>query len=158
MRLLLFLLLFLFSLCLYSQHANDSITTGKSFLSTVYKKKEKILTPNEMLLIMNEYPQAYDMMQQAKNNYDAAMITSIIGGFCMGFPIGTRLAGGEFSWPLFIVGTGFTIASIPLSSGYHKHARDAVKIYNNKIVSDQVSMVALKIGAINNGFGFIVIF
>ena len=61
-----------------------------------------------------------------------ATILSFIGGFMVGWPIGSALSGKEPNWAIAAAGGGFVLIAIPLNSAYKRHAREAVKIYNRE--------------------------
>jgi hypothetical protein len=90
----------------------------------------KLLKPKEVLAIMDGSPEAYAVYKKAKSNYDASQVIGYAAGFMIGYPLGTAFAGGDPQWGLAAGGVGLLLISIPLSTAYKKHARNAVALYN----------------------------
>jgi len=130
MKKLLFVLIIVsFSFNSFCQTKNDTITIYKN----KYSLNGKFLTPRQMVNLFKDYPDAYNEMKIAKNNYDGATAIGYIAGFCIGYPLGQALAGGKPTWAMTGVGVGLIFIGIPLSSAYNKHAKSAIKLYNSKI-------------------------
>jgi hypothetical protein len=130
MKKLLFIIIIVsFSFNSFCQTKNDTITIYKN----KYSLNGKSLTPKQMMILFKDYPDAYNEMKIAKNNFDCATALSYISGFCIGYPLGQFLAGGEPTWAMAGVGVGLIFIEIPLASAYNKHTKSAIKLYNSKI-------------------------
>jgi hypothetical protein len=97
-------------------------------------------------------------MQLAKKNYDAGAVFSFVGGFMVGWPCGTALAGGDPEWALAGVGAGLIAISIPFSTAYVKHTKNAVSLYNDGLTSVKEDVAQIKFGMTNGGIGLKVTF
>ncbi|MDX2432250.1 MAG: hypothetical protein QNK35_15035, partial [Bacteroides sp.] len=75
------------------------------------------------------------LMKQAKGNLNASGFLGFAGGFLIGLPIGTGLAGGDPLWILAAPGAVFLFLAIPLSISSKKHIVEAVGIYNSDLTS-----------------------
>lgn len=117
------------SLLSYGQSSTDTI----SIVKNKYLLQGQPQKPRQLLNLMQNYPDAYLEMRKAKSNYDAASVFGFIGGFCIGYPLGQALAGGEPTWALAGVGAGMLVISIPLSNAYNKRAKNAIRMYNSEI-------------------------
>jgi hypothetical protein len=104
-------------------------------LGTVFQQNGVNLTPKRLLEVTASNPEAYAEMKMAKNNFDAGSVVGFAGGFLLGWPVGTALAGGDPEWIMAGIGAGLLVISIPLSGAYKKHAMNAVNIYNTGISS-----------------------
>jgi len=111
------------------QSPSDSIQIKKR-LGPVFQQNGRNLTPNQLLNITKSNPEAYAEMKIANTNYITSLFFQLPGGFLIGYPIGTAIAGGNANWTLAAVGAGLLVVAIPLISGYNKHATNAVNIYN----------------------------
>lgn len=155
-KLLIPLLFMLVALNSFGQDQADSIQVKKA-LGTIYLQHGKRLRPNQLLDITYSNSQAYSEMKIAKNNYDAGAIFGFAGGFLIGWSIGGAIGGQDFDWTLAGVGAGLTAISIPFSAAFNRHAKKAVKIYN-----DGLKPVAyhpqLRIGVNHNGVGLTMVF
>ncbi|MDB5012543.1 MAG: hypothetical protein JWQ25_745 [Daejeonella sp.] len=112
----------------FGQTKPDSIQTKKAF-STFYLQNGKILSPKQLLKTTETNPESYKEMKIAKSNADIGQVFSFSGGFLVGYSLG-GVIGGKPNWTPALIGGGLIIASIPFSSAYAKHAKAAVKIYN----------------------------
>ncbi len=64
----------------------------------------KTMEPNE---------QAYKEIKAAQSTYTLAIIVGGVGGFMVGWPLGTALSGGEPNWIFAGIGAGLIVISIP---------------------------------------------
>lgn len=141
----------------YGQNKSDSIEIKKA-LGTIFRQNGKNLTPRQLLDITQSNTEAYKEMKIAKSNYDIGLVFGFAGGFLVGWPLGTAIAGGEPNWTLAGIGAGLILVSIPFSTAYTKHAKNAVNLYNNGLKSTGLNNVDFKIGLTYNGIGVKVIF
>jgi hypothetical protein len=116
-----------FSFNVLAQTPNDTILLQRKS----YVFRGQVLTPNDMLQLMKDNPSAYQLMKQAKNNNNAVLALSTIGGVFVGFPLGQALGGGKPDWALAAVGGGFWLLSIPFGVAYREKSKVAVQLYNN---------------------------
>jgi hypothetical protein len=97
---------------------------------------------------------AYQLMKKSRQNNTLASIMGVAGGFLVGWPLGTMVAGGEPNWTMAIVGGAISIASMPISNRAKKQATEAVDIYNNKITFHKPTKGPLYFVVNGNGVGF----
>lgn len=138
---------------MFGQNGSDSIAVVNR-LGPVFRQNGTTLTPNKLLEITKSNQEAFSEMKIAKNNYTAGMIFQLPGGFLIGYPLGTAVAGGDPNWTLAAIGAGFVVISIPFISAYNKHAGNAVSIYNKGLRYSTVVRPELKFGITCNGPGF----
>lgn len=96
--------------------------------------------------------EAFKEFKRAKSNYDAGQVLGFIGGFLIGWPLGTALGGGDPQWGLAGGGAALLLASIPLNSGFKKHAQRALTIYNGRPVSRRQASVRFRFYGYGGGF------
>ena len=120
----------LFSLQVFSQ--SGDITYEKTFGGLKFYQHGQVLRPKQMLNKMSGNQVAYDYMKKAKTNYDVAQVLGGIGGFMVGWPIGTAIGGGEPNWTMAAIGGGIVLLALPLNHGFNKNAKKAVGSYNDK--------------------------
>jgi len=137
---------------LFGQNRPDSITVINR-LGPVFQQNGKTLTPNKLLEITKSNQEAFSEMKTAKSNYTASMIFQLPGGFLIGYPLGTAMAGGDPNWTLAAIGAGLVVISIPFISAYNKHARKAVSAYNNGLRYSTLVRPDLRFGITCNGLG-----
>jgi hypothetical protein len=95
-----------------------------------FESDGRTLKPREVLTLMESNEQAHASFKKAKANYDAGQTFGFIGGFLVGWPLGTAIGGGDPQWGLAAAGGALILASIPFQSAFRKHARTAVGLYN----------------------------
>ncbi len=111
---------------------NTKIEIIKRPLGTIFQQDGKVLAPKQIMKITQSNPEAYEEMRKAKSNYNISQLFATVGGFLIGWPLGTAIGGGEPDWALAGVGASFVLISIPFGSTYTKHASKAVNLYNQK--------------------------
>ena len=121
-------IIFLFATSNFAQ--TDSIRMKKVFGGYNYFQNNQGLTVKQLGTVLQANPEASKLFQQAKPNGTAATIFGVAGGFLVGWPIGTAIAGGNPSWELAGIGAGLIVVSIPFSSAFNKKTKEAVSIYN----------------------------
>ncbi|HEY3405176.1 MAG TPA: hypothetical protein VGK59_17450 [Ohtaekwangia sp.] len=114
----------------FSQSTEGNIEMHKSFWGVTFKQDGRQLRPRQVLDIMKDNPEAYAEFKKAKTNYDAGSAFAFVGGFLIGWPLGTAIGGGDPEWGLAAAGAGVLLFTIPFNSGFKKHARNAITIYN----------------------------
>jgi len=114
----------------FGQTATDSISMKKVFGGYRFYQGEQMLNMNQLVNTMKPNDQAYRQIKSAQASFTLAAIMSGVGGFMVGWPIGTALGGGEPNWTLAGVGAGLIVVSIPISQSFNKKAKQAVELYN----------------------------
>ncbi|MFN0016090.1 MAG: hypothetical protein ACKVU2_16225 [Saprospiraceae bacterium] len=136
----------------FCQTQTDSIEVRKAF-GTVFRYKGKNLSPKQLHEMVASIPEANQSMEKARSNYTTANIFGFIGGFLVGWPLGTAIGGGDPNWGLAGIGAGFIVLSIPFSSAYNKHAKNAVNLYNSGPKHTGLPETELHIGMTDHGMG-----
>jgi hypothetical protein len=137
-------------ICSFGQSKSDSIQIKQRL---VFQQNGKNLTLNQLSQITQTNKEASAEMKLAKTNYNASLFFQIPGGFLIGYPLGTALAGGKANWTLAAIGAGLIVVAIPLISAYNKHARNAVAIYNKGLKSSTLIQSNIKFGLTFKGIG-----
>ncbi|MFV0390520.1 MAG: hypothetical protein ACK5KP_01325 [Paludibacteraceae bacterium] len=114
----------------YGQNPSDSISTKKVFGGYQFYQGEQILNMNQLANIIKPNEQAYKQIKSARLINTTTMILSYAGGFMIGWPIGTAIAGGDPSWIMAGIGAGLIAVAIPISMSSGKKAKQAVDIFN----------------------------
>lgn len=152
----------LLTLCTYftlGQSQNDSIFIEKVFDGQRYYHGENLISMKELVNILKVNEHAYKEIRSARTSQTIAMILSFTGGFMIGWPIGTSLAGGDPQWEIAAIGLGVVIVSIPINISHRKKAARAIDIYNSglQISSEQNKgdlRMSLSTGSIGINFRF----
>jgi len=128
--LLFFALLFVCS-TIFGQTNSDSITVKNVFGGCKFFQNDKQLTMLQVGNILQQNELAYKEFNKAKSNNTIASIIGGIGGFMIGYPLGTAMGGGKANWTMAGIGAGLVLVSIPITNNYKKQAKNAIDTFNN---------------------------
>jgi hypothetical protein len=109
---------------------NDSITMKKVVGGYHFFQGEERLTVNQLVKAMKTNNEAYSLVKSAQSNNTIASVIGGVGGFMVGWTLGTALGGGEPNWAVAGVGAGLIVVSIPISHSFNKKVKKAVETYN----------------------------
>ncbi|OAN61812.1 hypothetical protein A8B79_05165 [Balneola sp. EhC07] len=144
----------LFSSGLIFGQANESLTVKTSFFSGIkFEHNGNNLNFDETLSLVDQNEQAATYLRMSKNQATTSTIVGAIGGFFIGWPVGTAIGGGEPNWNLFYVGAGIAVISIPIYNSAVKNARRGVNEYNsglatlNSTIQNQLTFTITSSGA-----------
>ncbi|MGB1295728.1 MAG: hypothetical protein ACPG6V_09625 [Flavobacteriales bacterium] len=110
----------------------------------------KLVGIKELSEITSSHKIANDFALKAKTNKGFSDVFGGVGGFLVGWSIGTKIGGGEFNNSLFYTGLGVIAVGIPFSIGMTKNAKKSVEAYNG---NTGVSSVQYSFIANSNGLG-----
>jgi hypothetical protein len=120
-------LLFFSAVILNAQTGGDIVMK-----KTKFYEDNRLLKPKDVLSRMQVDEEAYKTFKKAKANYDAGQAMGFVGGFLIGWPVGTAFGGGDPEWGLAGAGAALVIGSLPLMASFKKHSKNALSIYNAK--------------------------
>ncbi len=128
----------------------DTIQIKKSGGDTRFVLNGKRLTPRQLSAATRSNPATHAEMKIARSDHAMGSILGFAGGFLAGYQLGTLIRGGEPNWVVAGTGVGLIGLSLPLSSGYTRHARKAVQIYNAGQGATNVPGVNVRAGFASN--------
>ena len=82
----------------FAQVDSDSISMKKVFGGYQFYQGGQRLNMKQLVNTMKPDPLAYEQIRSAKSSYNLAMVFSYAGGFMIGWPLGTAIAGGDPEW------------------------------------------------------------
>lgn len=141
----------------FAQSTPDTIEVKKT-LGTVFRQNGRNLTPRQLLDITQSNPEAYQKMQKARSNHQVGSVIGFAGGLLVGSTLGTIIGGGEANWTLAGIGAGLIGVSVPFSSAYTRHAKEAVKIYNAGSKKTGMRTINLRFAMTGRGMAIKMIF
>ena len=151
------LILILLTVCLsftFGQTLSDSITIKKAFGGYHFYHGGKRLNMSQLVKTMEPNEQAYKEIKAAQSTYTLATIIGGAGGFMVGWPLGTAVAGGEPNWILAGIGAGLVVVSIPISQKYNRQAKSAVDSFNGGLKTSSFwDKTELRFAMTGNGIG-----
>ncbi|MEN8201366.1 MAG: hypothetical protein ABFS28_02140 [Bacteroidota bacterium] len=151
-NLVLFIFFSAISISLFAQ--SDSIVATKAFGGYRFEQNGEFLNGKALLQRMEVDQEAYAMMKRAKSNSDIASVLGFAGGFMIGWPLGTAIAGGDPNWVLAGIGAGCLAIGIPLSIQASKGMFQAVELYNSNLNGTYFEQgLLLRLGVATGGVG-----
>ncbi len=145
------LLFFCFSVS-FGQTSSDQITMKKAFGGYKFFQGDSRLNMSQLVKTMKSDAQAYEEIKAAQSTYTWASIVGFAGGFMVGWPLGTAIAGGEPNWAMAGIGAGLIVVAIPISSKFNKQAKNAVDTFNRGL-STRSFWDKAELGFVYNGNG-----
>jgi len=138
---------------LKAQTPSDSVYIYKSFLGYKFIQHEERLNFNQLPDVLDENQEAFLLIKKAKTNNIVSSIIGGIGGFMIGWQLGTAIVGGEPNWTLAAVGGGLVVVSIPIYSKSMGQTLRAVDLYNAGLGTNS-RRPKLNLRFVRHGFGF----
>lgn len=133
----------------FSQSENTPLAIKRS--PENYPANQKLnISPKQLLTLTRNNAAAYQEAQIARNNHSIGSTIGFIGGFFIGYPLGTVISGDKPNWAIAGVGGLLFVSSIPFHVGYSTHAAKAVKIYNEDIKPISQHKVDINLGIAAN--------
>lgn len=133
----------------------QKIEVEKVLLGYKYTQNGNPMSMKDLVKTMEPNQQAFSLIKKAQLNNTFASIIGFVGGFLIGWPIGTAIRGDKANWTLAGIGAGIAAIGIPFSSSANKQARQAVELYNSSFNSASFYKLnsKFKIVASGNGIG-----
>ena len=103
-----------------------------TFSCTFYQNNNE-LNPMSMFGVLEKHPEAEAYANSARLYTYASVGTSAVGGFLIGYPIGSALAGGDFNTPMFASGVGAILVSFTLGVVANSKLSNAVSEFNQTL-------------------------
>jgi len=120
-----------------------------------YTLNNENLTLDKMAAIMQNNALATEYLKSAKGSMGFATVLGYVGGFLIGYPIGTAIGGGKPTWVLAAVGCGLIVIDIPIVSSANKNVRKAVNAYNHEEMATRIEKYDIRLGMNQNGMGLV---
>ena len=149
---LVFCILFVGITDLFSQNQTDSLEM-ETIIGTVFRQNDIVLTPKNVLVVMQLNEQAYNEMSIAISCRNSGFVLGMGGGFAVGFSIGRVISGREPNWVLAGLGVAGIVGSFALDSAFTTHARKAVDIYNSGLNPVSSRYPVFNLAVSGNGLG-----
>lgn len=138
---------------------NDSITLKSTFGGYQVFQGEKQLNMTQLSNLLASNEVAFSKLKSAKSTNLIASILGGVGGYLIGYPIGTALAGGQANWKMAGIGAGLAVIAIPISISANNNIKNAIKIYNGSLrTSSFFEKSELKFAMTENGIGLVLNF
>lgn len=149
-----FLLLFL-SNCSFAQTKGPDLSFKNGFFGWQFKKGEEKLKPAQVADLLKANPEASALFSSGRTSYTVSSVVGSIGGFMLGYTVGTSLGGGKANWTIGAIGAGIAVASIPLSVSATKKVRKAIALYNEGPKTGFLHRGEWRMNFTGNGLGLV---
>ena len=130
-KIILLLMIAVISTASYSQKIDTEKTSG----GYKFTQNGNKLSFSQLVDAMKNDQEAYALAKSAKSNYIASQVVGGVGGFVVGWNLGTAIGGGKPNWTIAGMGAALIIVSIPITSNSIKKMKKAVDHYNSNITS-----------------------
>ena len=130
-----------------------SIEMRKGFWGTTYWKDNSKISNIEFKETLKQNPAAFAEFKKAQTNKTFSTLFSSVGGFLIGWPIGTAAGGGDANWAMAGVGAGLVLVAIPFEMAFNKRAKNAVNTYNNGLGKSSWRKPQVSLGFTQHGMG-----
>lgn len=130
-----------------------TIEIRKNFWGTTYRQNDQKLSGADLMNKLKENPVALREMKKARTNQAFSTIFSGVGGFMIGWPLGTAAGGGDANWTMAGIGAGLIVAAIPFEIAFSKRARNAINTYNSGLGKSSWRRPQLNLGFTRHGMG-----
>ena len=137
----------------FSQSGTGTIEMKQSFFGTTFTQNGKILKMKDLLSVMQPNETAYAYMKKARNKNTVGSIFGGVGGFLVGYTLGTAIGGKDPKWAVAGVGAGLIGAGVLFSVDAGKNAKRAVNTYNQSLQNSNAKTVKLEAIYAANGAG-----
>lgn len=137
---------------LSAQTANDTISMVKRDNGRMaYMMGGIPLLPIQLEDVMYDYPESMSYLQKAKTNQVASLVFAGVGGYLVGYPIGTAIGGGEANWSMAAIGLVVAGISFVFDGASKANVKNAVEAYNRSVNKKNAP---LSFGFTNYGIGW----
>lgn len=118
----------------FSQSASsrDSIdmVNGNGFTGPRFYKGNTRITMSQVNQLIGQNPQALPYLTKSKTNNIVAIGLGLVGGFFVGYQLGSLLAGKKINGALMGTGIGLIGISIPFGISGSRNLKKALSVYN----------------------------
>jgi len=111
----------------------QKINKSKRLGSYVFEQNGKKLNANALLQALSSNKNAYNLASSGKGQYNLGNVLGAIGGFGIGWPIGSALGGGEPNWLMAGGGLVLAIAGITVNNKGAQKFSQAIDMYNSEL-------------------------
>ena len=156
-KLLFFIVVIIFYLS--PNYGQSPITMEKKLGGYMFYQDSQMLNMSQLVNIMQSNQEASIEIKKAKSSSAWSSVFACAGGFMIGWPLGTAIAGGNPEWAMAGIGAGLVVIAIPIASKATKQAKNAVNIYNNGLSANSIfNNIELKCHFTGNGIGLVLNF
>jgi len=142
----------------FGQTTSDSLTIQTIPGGCKVYQENRQLTLSQLAIAVQTNDIAYQQVKKAQSNNTISSILGGIGGFMIGYPLGTALGGGQPNWTMFGIGAGIAVISIPISIKCVKQVKSSVDIYNGGLRKINQPTTEFKLGMSGNGMAITMTF
>lgn len=119
--------------CLIISCTAQKIDVEKAFGGYKFTQNGELLKMNQLADKVSGNFESRKLMRSAKSKIGISSVLSGIGGFLIGWPIGTAIGGGEPNWIMAAGGVVLAGIGFPIGSKGYKQVREAVRLHNKSL-------------------------
>lgn len=153
-RFIFLIIMFTCIMTTFSQNSTDSIKIVRFNNSSSYQQAGRVLKSSDFKYILSANKTSLKYFRKAQTLGGFSSAFNYVGGFCIGYPIGYAIKGGQMNWSLFSMGCGFVMLAIPISIASNHKLKMAIDNYNSNLKPETVlNQLDVKLGCTQNGIG-----
>lgn len=134
---------------------SDSIVAVKALIGHTYYYQGERISYSELNEILATNPVSRQQSLEAQPIYVLSQIISGVGGFCVGWELGSIVTGTSSGGVLLLFGAGLIGISLPIYSRYCKKIEQALDIYNSSKRTAKIEKPQnLHVGLNSSGISF----
>lgn len=137
----------------FSQTNNQPLTFKDGFFGWQFRKGEQKLKAGEVAGLLQANPEAARLFSSARSGYTVASVIGGIGGFMLGYTLGSLLGSDDPNWTVGGIGAGLTVVSLPISIGATGKAKKAIAMYNEGPKTGAAQSTGWQLTFTGNGLG-----
>ena len=115
----------------YAQDSRDPITMRKIFGGYQFYQGGTRLNMTQLTRVVEQNAEAYKLAKSARSNVIYSSIIGGVGGFMLGWNLGTAIGGGNPNRWVAGAGAGLIVVSIPINNTAMRQAKSAAELYND---------------------------
>ncbi|MFZ4582455.1 MAG: hypothetical protein ACOYM7_07375 [Paludibacter sp.] len=138
-----------------AKELKDTIQFAKNGIGYSYTYKGERLTLTQLETFFNKNTQSFALYQSAKSTSGFAGVLGYIGGFFVGYGLGTMIYRPDVGLKMTGIGCGILVVAIPIISSAENKLKKAVQSYNmdTKNTSLTTPKQQIQLTTVQNGVG-----
>lgn len=147
-----FILLMAFLPHVSAQETANTIVVEKTPVGFRYSQDGQYLSLPQLAKALESNQEAHSLIKSAQTSNTFATVIGGLGGFALGWSVGTYIGTGEMLLPVLVTGIGLIVVSIPFTLCSNWKTKRAVNIFNSQVQTPSTS-ADVRFTLSGNGFG-----
>lgn len=138
---------------------SQKIEYKKHALGYKYTMNDQRLNLKDITILTSHIDGSRERIQKVKGLNILNQIIGGVGGFCLGYSIGSMIRGAKPDWKLVGAGAGLVLTTIPIGNEMNKIVRSVVDDYNTSLDDSALhEKPNIGVGSGQYGYGLVIQF